>query len=187
MINEKELPNLGTPEEAEAKMKQGYLAFLDTISKFVTLCDIYSNPNNDGKNLNDVYPNKASQSLASADNNDKTAPKTFLSDYMANKSKLKKSSPEEFYTIIASYAVYELEFVKEIKETVGDYLDIIEKKRDERDLSDYEKCCDRLATRDAFIDLKNDIDNDNRQIIQDKELLTNVNNPKFDPNAVQSI
>ncbi len=188
MTNEKDFPNLGTPEEAEAKMKQGYLAFLDTISKFVTLCDIYSKTENEKKSLSEVYPDKGNQKLPSNGSvEDKTEAKSFLSDYMANKAKLRKATPEEFYTLIASYAVYELEYVKEIKDTLIDYLDISGKKRDERGLSDYDKCCDRLAVRDAFTDLRKDIDNDNRQIIQDKELLTNVNNPKFDPNAVQAI
>lgn len=188
MTDEKDFPNLGTPEEAEAKMKQGYLAFLDTISKFVTLCNIYSKAENEKKSLSEVYPDKGNQKLTpDSSTENKVEAKSFLNDYMANKAKLRKATPEEFYTMIASYAVYELEYAKEIKDTVADYLDIMGKKRDERDLSDYDKCCDRLAVRDSFTDLKNDIDNDNRQIIQDKELLTNVNNPKFDPNAVQAI
>ncbi len=188
MTNEKDFPNLGTPEEAEAKMKQGYLAFLDTASKFVTLCGIYSKAENDGKSLAEVYPDKGNQKYPTADvAENKAETKTFLNDYMANKAKLRKATPEEFYSIIANYAVYELEYVKEIKDNLTEYFDIIEKKKDERDLSDYDKCCDRLAVKDVFTDLKNDIDNDNRQIVQDKELLTNVNNPKFDPNAIQSI
>lgn len=188
MINEKEFPNLGTPEEAEAKMKQGYLAFLDTVSKFVTLCDIYSKVENDGKSLSEVYPDKGNQKYQAASTAEsKAETKTFLNDYMTNKAKLRKATPEEFYSIIATYTVYELEYVREIRDNLTEYFDIIEKKKDERDFSDYNKCCDRLAVKDAFMDLKNDIDNDNRQIVQDKELLTNVNDPKFDPNAIQAI
>ena len=165
MNNEKELPNLGTPEEAESKMKDSYLSFLDTCSKFVTLCDFYSDKTNEGKPL----------------------PQTFLSSYIANKEKLAKASPQDFFIMMAFYTAFSLDFLSDVKTNLDDYHDLIEKKRDERGLSDYDKYCDSLAVRDTFIDLKNDIDEANYQIAQDKELETNLNDPAFDPNAVTSI
>lgn len=165
MIKENELPNLGTPEEAETKMKESYLNFLDTASKFVTICDFYSDRNNEGKPL----------------------PSTFFASLNANKEKLDQAAPHDFFIMMAFYAAVELDFLSDVKVNLEDYHSILEKKRDERGLSDYDKCCDRLAVRDTFVDLKNEIDDINLQIVQDKELDTKLNDPEYDPNAIQSI
>ncbi len=164
-MTEKELPDLGTPEQAEAKMKEGYLNFLDSASKFVTLCDFYTNKENEGKPI----------------------PQNFFQLYNANKEKLNKANAQDFFIMMAFYAAFPLDFLSDVKINLQDYHDILEKNRDERGLNDYEKCCDRLAIKDTFQDLRDEVDEVNRIIAKEKEVETNLNDPEFDPNAIQSI
>ena len=165
MSNEKELPNLGTPEEASKKMKESYLLFLDSCCKFITICDYYSKYENQGSAL----------------------PSNFMDLYLANKKKLEKATADDIYDMLAFYAAFRLDYLAEVKENIEQYFEILSGNVDESGLSDYDKCCDRLAIRDGFVDFTNDFVDANREIAKSKEIDSLFNDPDYDPNCIQKI
>ena len=48
---EKELPEIGTPEQALEKMKNSYQAFIDSLAKFITIAEYYTEKANEGQPL----------------------------------------------------------------------------------------------------------------------------------------
>lgn len=161
-MNEKNLPNLGTVEQCMEKMKQGYRTFIQSAAMFVTVCDFYSDNKNEGLKL----------------------PQNLTDLHAANVIKLSVDDPQYIFESIAVYAALTLDFVSEIKENIENYFTIL---RDGQDasLSDYDKCCDLLTIKDEFTDLKHDLDEVSSQIIDDKFLENNINDPEYDPNAIE--
>ena len=159
---EKNLPNLGTVEQCLEKMKQGYRAFIQSAAMFVTVCDFYSDNKNEGLRL----------------------PSNLTDLHAGNVVSLSVADPQYIFERIAVYAALSLDFVGEIKENLDSYFTILNDGQEET-LSDYDKCCDLLAIKDEFTDLKHDLDEVSTQIIDDKYLENNINDPAYDPNAIQ--
>ena len=163
-MNGKDLPNLGTPEECIAKMKEGFNCFVQSAALFITVADYYSDRTNEGKPLK---PN-------------------FAACHNLNVLKLVKSNANDICEMISVFAAFTLDFISEIRENLDSYFEIIQNGQDE-DLDDYDKCCDSLAVLDEFTDIKSNIDEASNMIIKDKILENNLNDPEYDPNAIQSI
>ncbi len=158
MINE-ELPNVGTPEEAKAKMKEGYKAFLDVIAKFVTLAEYYTDQNNVGKPVTS----------------------DFASRYQFNFGKLKGASPEDVALQIGCFTLMQLDFIEDVKENLFRYQELLD--HPEEDISEYDQACDLLTVKDEFTDEIGIFEDVNKAMATDREAYTNYNDPEYDPNA----
>lgn len=163
MITNK-LPHLGTPESCIKKMKESYTAFVQSAAFFITLANYYSENTNRGKKLE---------------------PK-FASLQHANVIDLQQSSNQDFIEKMEFYAVLPLELTAEIKENLDMYQDVIENGQD-NSLSDYDKCCDTLTIKDEFTDLKNEVDEYSKIMMNKREINNKLNDPLYDPNAIKSI
>lgn len=161
-LTEQVLPK--TVEEATAKMREEYLSTLSSIGTFITLCEVYSKADNKGKN----------------------APADFQSTFNTIYARLKKATPNDIYDAIANFAVLELDFVGDIRDTLEEYADMINGDKDPS-IDDELKIDDRLAIRDGLTDVKNDINSVSRQIIQDKDLESHPNDKDYDPNPVEQL
>jgi hypothetical protein len=160
MNTEKELPNIGTPEQALQKMKNSYQAFLDSSAKFITLAEFYSNKENEGKTLGAEFQEK----------------------YTVNYQKLKQCPAEEFGNLIASFTLLYLDFAEDIKENLTSYENLIANGPD-KDANEYDQACDYLSIKDEFTDLKDTLNDVNAQISEDKLLETNPGDPLYDYSA----
>ena len=159
-----ELPDLGTPEQAIEKMKNGYMQFIQSASMFLCLAEYYSTSTNRGHSLDSKFSSRHGLKVSS----------------------LLKERERDIYAEISCYACCPLEFVREIQDNLREYFHIIDHGQDES-LSDYDKCCDSLTIRDEFIDLKEEIDSFSKKILSEKELDNNLNDPAYDPNSIQRI
>lgn len=159
MIETNDLPNVGTPDEALAKMKDGYKAFLDSISKFITIAQYYTEKENEGKPL----------------------PDDFAVSYQAIFDKLKTEKPDDIETELATFTLLELDFLSDVKDNLVEFHNL-ETNGSNAD-NDYDKACDYLTIKDEFtdeIDVFNDV---SEEMIEEKEALTNYNDPAYDMNA----
>ncbi len=162
MNDEKTLPNIGTPEEALAKMKNGYQAFLDSAAKFVTIAEFYTEKTNEGQPL----------------------PSNFQEKYTYNYQKLKNETPDDFGNQIAFFTLLYLDFVDDIKENLNAYDSMI-KNGPDKSASEYDQACDYLAIKDEFTDLLETLNDVSAQIITERIADTNENDPEYDYNAKQ--
>lgn len=162
MNDEKELPNIGTPEQALVKMKNGYQAFLDSAAKFVTIAEFYTEKTNEGQPL----------------------PADFQEKYTLNYQKLKNETPDNFGNQIAFFTLLLLDFVDDIKENLHAYEDMI-KNGPDKEASAYDQACDYLAIKDEFTDLMETLNDVNAQIFDERVADTNENDPEYDYNAKQ--
>lgn len=161
-MTNKKLPNLGTPETCFSKMTQGYRRFIQSAAMFITLCEFYSDKKNEGKKL----------------------PSNFTSMHSATVNKLNNDSSQDIFDSIALYSALTLSFVREIKENLDEYFNLIKDGQDEH-LTDYEKCCDLLTITDEFTDLKTNLDHVSATIINQKCVKNHINDPKYDPNSIE--
>ncbi len=160
MIDEKELPNIGTPKEALEKMKEGFKAFLDSSAKFVTIAEFYTDKANEGQPL----------------------PSNFQERYTINYQKLKAETSENFGNQIAFFTLLYLDFIDDIKENLKEYEKLLNDGPD-KEASEYDQACDYLAIRDEFTDLRETLDDVNAQIAAERIADTNYNDPEYDYNA----
>lgn len=160
MIDTMNLPDVGTPEEAKEKMKDSYKAFLDVTAKFVAVADFYSVKEHEGQPLGD----------------------DFIDSYSAAFQKLKNSSDEDFYTALAYYAVFDLDFLADVKDALNEYHEQLDRVYDSS-VSAYDQACDYLAVKDSFTDLIDEFEDVNGEIVKERELETNFNDPHYDLNA----
>jgi hypothetical protein len=159
MFPNNDLPNVGTPEEALAKMKDSYKAFVDVIAKFVTLSEFYTDQNNVGKPLGSDFAQR----------------------YQFNFTKIKNSSAEDVAAQIGFFTLLELDFVEDIKDNLVRYNELLS--NSEEGVSDYDRACDLLTVKDEFTDEIAIFEDVNKAIASDKEAYTNYNDPAYDPNA----
>ncbi len=162
MSDNQNLPNIGTPEEALQKMKDGYLSFLDSVAKFVTIAEFYTDKTHEGQSL----------------------PEDFAKRYSDNFQKLKNESPDDFSSQVAFFTLVTLDFVEEIKDNLKEYERIL-KEGPDQSASLYDQACDYLAIKDEFTDLKDTIDDINRIMAKEKVAETNENDPEYDYIAKQ--
>lgn len=161
-MNNLDLPDIETPEEAKAKLKQSRVSFVDSCAKFVTICDYYSDP---------VHENR-------------TLPVTFQEGYAKNYALLKKASIDEFCYQISKFAALSLEFVDEVKECLEEYETVLN--YEDPSISEYDRSCDLLAAKDTFTDLENEINITNKTIAQERYLETHPMDPDYDPSMNQA-
>ena len=162
MNTEKELPEIGTPEQALEKMKDSYKAFLDSTSKFVTIAEYYTDTTNEGQPL----------------------PSDFQSRYTVNYQKLKNDTPENIGYQIAFFTLIYLDFVEEIKENIQAYQDMI-KNGPDKEASAYDQACDYLAIKVEFTDIIETLNDISMTIASERIADTNINDPEYDYNAKQ--
>lgn len=160
MIETSNLPDVGTPEEAREKMRDSYKAFLDAAAKFVAISDFYGDKSHEGQPLGE----------------------NFINAYTAAFQKLKASSSEDVRILLAYYTLLDLDFLGDVKDNLDAYHNYDEN-GDDPSLSDYDQACDYLAVKDTFTDIINEFKDVNEQIVTDRELMTNYNDPEYDLNA----
>lgn len=158
MINK--LPDIGTLDDALNKMKEAHKSFLDCITKFSLIADFYVDENNTNKRL----------------------PNNVLDNYTNTYQKFKSATIDDIGYQLASYTLFYLDFVDEVKENLTAYNDLLTNGPD-KSASTYDQTCDYLAIRDEFIDLIDEINGISKAMIADKEAYTNYNDPEYDLNA----
>jgi hypothetical protein len=159
---EKELPEIGTPEQALEKMKNSYQAFIDSLAKFITIAEYYTEKTNEGQPL----------------------PSDFQTRYTSHYQNLKKETAENIGYQIAFFALVYLDFVEEIKENVQAYQDMLANGPD-KEASAYDQACDYLAIKDEFSDIITTLNDISMTIASERIAETNLNNPEYDYNAKQ--
>lgn len=158
----KDLPNIGTIEEAKERLENGYKSFLDSCAKFMAVAEFYTDKSHEGQPL----------------------PNDFASRYTTAFSSLKTSNVDDIGYKLAFYTILELEFIDEIKENLVSYAEIIKNGPDQSVL-EYDQVCDYLSIRDEFVDLKKSIDYITMKIAKSRFATTNFNDPNYDYNAKQ--
>ena len=78
---EKELPEIGMPEQALEKMKNSYQAFIDSLAKFITIAEYYTEKSNEGQPL----------------------PSDFQTRYTSHYQNLKKETAENIQKKVSEY------------------------------------------------------------------------------------
>lgn len=159
----KDLPPIETPEVAKAKLKQSYLSFIDSCSKFITMANYFAQEENKGHGL----------------------PATFSEDYTKNLSKLRDCTLDDFVYFMASPCALHLGFIDECKENLESYYEIL--KGQDESLSDYDKACDLLAIKDTFTDLENSLNETNKIILSERDVETHVDNKHYDLQKAQAL
>lgn len=159
---EKELPEIGTPEQALEKMKNSYQAFIDSLAKFITIAEYYTEKANEGQPL----------------------PSDFQTRYTSHYQSLKKETAENIGYQIAFFALVYLDFVEEIKENVQAYQDMLANGPD-KEASAYDQACDYLAIKDEFSDIITTLNDISMTIASERIAETNLNDPEYDYNAKQ--
>ena len=99
MIEENNLPKVGTPDEALKKRTEGYKQFLDTAAKFRTLAEYYSDEKNVGQDLSPEFT------------------KTFI----FNRQNIESLSDAALIATLESYPLLELSSFDSVTATLADY------------------------------------------------------------------
>lgn len=159
MSEEKTLPNIGTPEEALAQMKERYKAFLDITAKFCAISEFYTDTTHIGHSLGEDFTDR----------------------YNYYFKKLKESSPEDVYTQLAFFTLLDLDFLSDVKDNLVQYEKLL--KGDDLATNDYDKAWDYLTVKDEFTDEIQVFDDTNKEIATEQEADTNYNDPDYDLNA----
>ncbi len=162
MINN-DLPDVGTPEEAKAKMIDSYNHFLDICAKFATITDYYTDKSRKGQPLGS----------------------DFQVAYNANYTRLKNADVDDFGSILSVNAVVYLQFIDEIKDNLDFYFELLD--HVDPELSDYDQACDYLTCKDEFTDLGKTITNISKSIVQQRDVDNHFNDLQYDPNAREYI
>lgn len=162
MTNENNLPNVGTPDEARQKRKESYKQFLDTVAKFMTIADYYSDEKNVGQDLSPE----------------------FTKNFVFNRQKIKTLSNEDLIAALESYTLLELNYFDDVRENLKDYHKRLAEGPDENATA-YDQACDCLAIKDTFTDINDTFYDVCRARRYDRRARTNFGDPDYDLVAKQ--
>lgn len=162
MIEENNLPKVGTPDEALKKRTEGYKQFLDTAAKFRTIAEYYSDEKNGGQDLSPE----------------------FTKNFIFNRQKIESLSDEDLIATLESYTLLELSYFDDVKENLADYRRLVEEGPDEN-ATPYDQACDYLAVKDTFTDINDTFYDVCRARRYDRRARTNFGDPDYDLVAKQ--